>query len=53
MAFAALKWLAFREKAPARMLGLMPKIPNPTNAMRPAGGGAFILPSMVGASPSA
>jgi hypothetical protein len=25
--------------------GLMPKIPNPTNHMRPAAGGSFILPS--------
>jgi hypothetical protein len=25
----------------------MPKISNPTNPMRPAGGGAFILPSLV------
>jgi hypothetical protein len=49
MALVRLKSLAFREKAPASTLGLMPKIPNPTNHMRPAAGGAFILPSMVGA----
>jgi hypothetical protein len=31
----------------------MAKISNPTNHMRLAEGGAFILPSMVGASPPA
>src|SRR5208337_366640 len=35
--------------APAGRIGWMSKIPNPTNHMRPAGGGAFILPSLVGA----
>ena len=35
-------------KAPAGRVGQMPKISSPTNPMRLAGGGAFILPSMVG-----
>jgi hypothetical protein len=50
MAPATLKSLAFQAKAPAAQTGWMSKISNPTNHMRPAGGGAFILQSMVGAS---
>jgi hypothetical protein len=49
MALVKLKSLAFPEKAPAGRVCQMPKIFNPANHMRPAGGGAFILPSMVGA----
>jgi hypothetical protein len=49
MALGALKILAFLAEAPAGPVCRMPKISNPTNPMRPAGGGAFILPSMVGA----
>src|SRR5208337_3222982 len=46
MALVALKSLAFHAEAPAGRAGQMPKISNPTNHMRPAGGGAFILPSV-------
>jgi hypothetical protein len=53
MALGALKILVFLAKAPAGPVCQMPKISNPTNHMRPAGGGAFILPSMVSASPPA
>ena len=49
MALSALKSLMFRAEAPAVRTRRMPKISNPTNPMRPAGGGAFILPSVVGA----
>ena len=45
MAVGTLKLLAFRTKAPAGRMAQMSKIFNPTNHMRPAGGGAFILPS--------
>jgi hypothetical protein len=45
MAVAGLKSWVFLAKAPARWVGQMPKISNPTNHMRRAGGGAFILPS--------
>jgi hypothetical protein len=48
MALGTLKWFAFRAEAPAGRIGWMSKIFNPTNHMRPAGGGAFILPSLVG-----
>ena len=53
MALGTLKSLAVQAKAPAAQAGWMSKISNPTNHMRPAGGGAFILPSMVGVSPPA
>jgi hypothetical protein len=53
MALGGLKTLVFLAKAPAGSVCQMPKISNPANPMRPAGGGAFILPSMVGASPPA
>jgi hypothetical protein len=53
MALGALKILVFLAKAPAGPVRQTPKISNPTNHMRLAGGGAFILPSMVGASPPA
>jgi hypothetical protein len=49
MALGALKILAFLAKAPAGPVCQTPKISYPTNPMRLAGGGAFILPSMVGA----
>src|SRR5271165_6725628 len=49
MARWALKSLAFQAKAPAGQTGQMSKTSNPANHMRPAGGGAFILPSVVGA----
>jgi len=49
MALGALKILVFLTKAPAGPICQTPKIFNPTNPMRPAEGGAFILPSMVGA----
>jgi hypothetical protein len=45
--------LVFRVKAPAGWMGRLSKISKPTNHIRLAGGGAFILPSMVGASPPA
>jgi hypothetical protein len=45
MAVGGLKSLLFLAKAPASRIGWMPKISNPNNHMRPAGGGAFILPS--------
>src|ERR1700722_20302613 len=48
MALGVLKLLTFRAEAPAGRMARMPKISNPTNYMRPAGGGAFILPSLVG-----
>jgi hypothetical protein len=48
MALGALKILVFLAKAPAGPVCQTPKISNPSNHMRPAGGGAFILPSMVG-----
>jgi len=53
MAVGALKTLVFLAKAPAGPVCETPKISNPTNHIRPAEGGAFILPSMVGASPPA
>jgi hypothetical protein len=53
MALWALKSLMYLAKAPAGRFVWMPKMSNPTNHMRPAGGGAFILPSMVVASPPA
>jgi hypothetical protein len=53
MALGALKILVFLAKAPAGPVCQTPKISNPTNHIRPAEGGAFILPSMVGASPPA
>ncbi len=49
MALGALRSFAFRAKAPAGRIDWMSKISNPTNHMRPARGGAFILPSVVGA----
>jgi hypothetical protein len=49
MALSALKLWMFREKAPAGRASRMPKNTKPTNHMHPVGGGAFILPSMVGA----
>jgi hypothetical protein len=49
MALEALKSLAVRPQAPADRVVWKPKICNPTNHMRAAGGTAFILPSMVGA----
>jgi len=49
MALGTLKLFLFREKAPAGPVRQTPKISNPTNHMRPPGGGAFILPSVVGA----
>jgi hypothetical protein len=45
MALGALKILVFLAKAPAGPVCRMPKIFNPANHMRPAEGGAFILPS--------
>jgi hypothetical protein len=45
MPVAALKSWVFLAKAPAGQVGQMPKISNPTNHMRRAGGGAFILQS--------
>jgi hypothetical protein len=53
MALGALKVLVFLANAPAGPVRQTMKISNPTNHMRPAEGGAFILPSMVGASPPA
>jgi hypothetical protein len=49
MALGGLKLLVFLAKAPAGPVCQTPKISNPTSHMRPTGGGAFILPSMVGA----
>jgi hypothetical protein len=49
MALGTLKLFVLREKTPAGPVCQTPKISNPTNPMRPTGGGAFILPSMVGA----
>jgi hypothetical protein len=48
MALGTLKSFAFQAKAPAGGIGRMSKISSPTKYMRHAGGGAFILPSMVG-----
>jgi hypothetical protein len=45
MALVALKSFVFLAKAPAGDAGRIPKISNPTNPMRLAGGGAFILQS--------
>jgi hypothetical protein len=45
MALGALKILAFVAEAPAGPVRQTPKISNPTNHMRLAGGGAFILQS--------
>jgi hypothetical protein len=50
MALVKLQSLAFPEKAPAGWMCQTPKIFNPANHMCPTEGGAFILPSMVGAS---
>src|SRR5271157_6460642 len=49
MALGALKSLMFRAGAPAGRVIWMSKISNRTNHMRLAGGGAFILHSVVGA----
>jgi hypothetical protein len=49
MAVETLKTLVFMAKVPAGLVCQAPKISNPNNHMRLAGGGAFILPSMVGA----
>jgi hypothetical protein len=53
MAVETLKSLVLPAKAPAACVAQMPKISNKTNHMRLAAGGAFILPSMVVASPPA
>jgi hypothetical protein len=45
MALGSLKSLLFLAKAPAGRIGRMAKISYPTNHMRHAGGGAFILQS--------
>src|SRR3984957_3434168 len=47
MALGALKWFAFPAKAPASPVGSTSKNSNASNYMRPDGGGAFILPSVV------
>jgi hypothetical protein len=49
MALGTLNSFTFRAEAPAGGICWMSKIFNPANHMRPAEGGAFILPSMVGA----
>jgi hypothetical protein len=46
MAVGALKFLIFRGEAPAGLSIGMPKSLNPTNHLRPPGGGAFPLPSV-------
>jgi hypothetical protein len=48
MAIGPLKVLRKAAEPPAGDSARISKISNPTNYMRPAGGGAFILPSMVG-----
>src|SRR5260370_35605551 len=45
MALSVLKCLVFRLEAPAGGCDELAKYPNPTNHLRPAGGGAFPLPS--------